>query len=797
MKNFFLFAFTMLIFSPVISQGVCGMDHVLQHQYTQDPSFQNEVEQNWILGDRPVSNNTKRGARAVQIIPVVFHIFHDGDRGNISNEQIQSAMEMINQDFRRTNLDTNDTRPLFAPYAADSEIEFRLAQVDPEGNCTNGIVRINHPSFSYDGDDGVKSESYWPSNQYFNIWVVNDINSFGVQGTILGYAQFPGSGSWNTYGVIIRNDRVGNMGTATSGDRTLTHEIGHCLNLLHTFQSSCGNSCQSSGDRVCDTPPVDASSQGCNLTNNTCNNDASGNSVYSTDVADQIENYMSYNDCQNMFTLGQKTRMLNALNNHPSLSNLVSGSNLITTGVLNTTPSICQAKFSVNSRVVCVGQPVKFTDESFFNPESFSWTFDGAATDTSTQKNPVVTYLQPGTYSVSLTVSDSNSNLATNSEVDYITVLSSLGRTAPFTEDFESGNSLTDINWFTQYFTSNTGWYYNTSNGFSGNNSIKADAYGSSGPIVITSSSYDASNLKKGSLTFNRAYAPRPNETGNYLRISISGNCGESWKLLRILGGNTLATRSPLNSPYNTTQISDWESISLDIPEEHLTANLRVKFEYNVAGGNNLFIDDINLNGFLSRNIQLRAPYNGVQNVASYTTLNWNATASIDYYHLEIDTDTSFTSLDYESHQINFLSGSSNNMDTEWQLSNLTHGQTYYWKVTGFLNGVDTALSETWSFKVDSNTLSIANPIAKNLQVLAYPNPATQQFFIRVLSTGNQEAEIVMYDITGNLVKTIHSGLLANKETEFTISRDGLSNGIYLIGTRSSEGYNIQKIILK
>ena len=79
MKNFFLFAFTMLIFSPVISQGVCGMDHVLQHQYTQDPSFQNEVEQNWILGDRPVSNNTKRGARAVQIIPVVFHIFHDGD----------------------------------------------------------------------------------------------------------------------------------------------------------------------------------------------------------------------------------------------------------------------------------------------------------------------------------------------------------------------------------------------------------------------------------------------------------------------------------------------------------------------------------------------------------------------------------------------------------------------------------------------------------------------------------------------------------------------------------------------
>ena len=261
---------------------ICGTEYFLEKEFEKNPSLQNIAEQNWMLSDG--ASTQTEGARAVKIIPVVFHIFHDNGVGNISYEQILSAMDMINEDFRRTNADTVLTRAVFAPFAADSEVEFRLAQVDPDGSCTNGVVRINNPNASKDAGNNVKPLSNWPSSQYFNIWVVNSIESSGVAGIILGYAQFPGTGSWSNYGIVIRNDRVGRIGTAGSGDRTLTHEIGHCLNLMHTFQSGCGSTCQSSGDRVCDTPPVNFSTQACNQNFNQCSNDASGNSVYSNSL---------------------------------------------------------------------------------------------------------------------------------------------------------------------------------------------------------------------------------------------------------------------------------------------------------------------------------------------------------------------------------------------------------------------------------------------------------------------------------------------------------------------------------
>src|SRR5690606_28639244 len=96
-------------------------------------------------------------------------------------------------------------------------------------------------------------------------------------------------GNLNTYGIVARSDQWGTIETASGSDggRTVTHEMGHCFNLLHTFQSGCGNHCVNSGDLICDTPPVSTSTFGCNLNNNTCSNDATGSSTFSTDVPDQ------------------------------------------------------------------------------------------------------------------------------------------------------------------------------------------------------------------------------------------------------------------------------------------------------------------------------------------------------------------------------------------------------------------------------------------------------------------------------------------------------------------------------
>ena len=773
----------------------CGTDYFLEQEFKENPSLQNIAEQNWMLSDGPFQ--PIEGAREVKIIPVVFHIFHDNGLGNISYEQILSVMDMINEDFRRTNADTLNTRAVFAPYAVDSEVEFRLAQFDEFGDCTNGVVRHNNPNASYDAGNNVKPLSYWPSDKYFNIWVVNSINSSGVAGTILGYAQFPGTGSWSNYGIVIRNDRVGRIGSAGSGDRTLTHEIGHCLNLMHTFQSGCGSQCQSSGDRVCDTPPVDFSTQACNKNFNQCSNDASGSSVYNTDVVDQIENYMSYNDCQNMYSAGQKVRIQNALVNFLTLVQLTSSTNLAFTGVLNTNPGICKAEFDVNSEVVCVGQNISFTDISFFNPKTYSWKFEGGNPSVSGMKNPIVSYNKPGQYKVELTVKDSNNQSATTVKTNYITVLESNGNTAPFIESFESASNLSDLNWFTDFYPPGFGWVLSNNGGSTGQSAIKANAYNTSGRISVISDAYDASNLLDAVVTFKHAYAPRPNESSNYLRVYVSGDCGLTWKIRYVTGGINMATRSEMSSAYSTPSSTDWKLNTFTIPDISLSANTRIKFEYNSNDGNNIFVDDIRITGTNSEDIILRSPQNNATNVAVDQLLNWNATSAVDYYTVEMDTDTSFSTSNYVSQQLSYIDSSSNDVDTEFMMNNLTDGNTYYWKVTTTLNGVDTAFSEVWNFKVDSSALGIENVEIANLSMTVYPNPARKNVNLDVDLNTTSPVSILMYDITGNLVKNIYNGTLTNGKSHFNISRDGLSQGVYLIQVISENGLKTARVVLE
>jgi hypothetical protein len=203
----------------------------------------------------------------------------------VSKSDIEAQLTTLNEDFNRLNADAANTRPVFAPFATSTSVEFRLAHLDPNGDCTEGIVRVEDPlsNFPVPRDD-VKAVSYWDSKKYFNIWVIDNIESTSG-GYVAGYAQFPTSGINATYGVVLKANQV------KAGDRTLTHEAGHCFGLLHTFQSGCGNNCSSSGDRVCDTPPALTSTQGCNTSQNSCSNDNNVPDPWSgVNVVDQIEN---------------------------------------------------------------------------------------------------------------------------------------------------------------------------------------------------------------------------------------------------------------------------------------------------------------------------------------------------------------------------------------------------------------------------------------------------------------------------------------------------------------------------
>jgi len=242
------------------------------------------------------SSNT----RSVITIPVVVHVVYNTASENITEAQIQSQIDILNEDFRRMNTDASNTPPEFQGVAADAEIEFCLATVAPNGAATNGITRTQTSQTSFGTNDQVKFSSSggadaWPSDEYLNVWVCD------ISGGILGYAQFPG-GSAATDGVVNDYAYFGNIGTATPPfnlGRTMTHEVGHWLNLRHIWgDGGCGVD-----DFVADTP----SSDGPNYTGSPC----SFPGPVSCGTDDMFQNYMDYSDdaCMNLFTSGQKARM--------------------------------------------------------------------------------------------------------------------------------------------------------------------------------------------------------------------------------------------------------------------------------------------------------------------------------------------------------------------------------------------------------------------------------------------------------------------------------------------------------
>lgn len=289
----------------------CGTMQHLDWKKQNNPRYADQmavVEENarhWL------ENNRDQTGGNVITIPTVVHIVWIDPDQNLSDAQIQSQIDVLNQDFRRLNADTLLTRPEFDSLAADFEVEFCLATTDPNGNSTTGITRTQTQGgqlFGWFGPlDDVKSSSTggvdpWPTDQYLNIWVCN------LLPIIAGYAQFPGEDSI-TDGVVIGYSFFGTIGDVTppyNKGRTTTHEVGHWLGLRHVW----GDGDCTMDDFVGDTPGSDANnSGGCLNVKNTCTD-----TPY--DYDDMVENYMDYSNdsCMNMFSEGQKDRSWSFLN---------------------------------------------------------------------------------------------------------------------------------------------------------------------------------------------------------------------------------------------------------------------------------------------------------------------------------------------------------------------------------------------------------------------------------------------------------------------------------------------------
>lgn len=581
--------------------------HKKMNELYKNPEFQKSRDKQEAELQQILASKESIPKGQIYTIPVVFHVLHNNGPENISDEQIYDAMEILNQDFRLQNSDANFVQSEFQGMPTDAEIAFVLAKKAPNGACFKGITRTVSTLTNYgngsnqltavrNGNDVYQGN--WPGNKYLNVFVCADV------GGAAGYTFNPSTQSATSMGngIWILHDFVGSIGTGSSqSSRALTHEVGHWLDLSHTWGSSndpgLASNC-SSDDGVSDTPNC-IGVTACSLNANTCIDP-------SNDKKDNVENYMDYSYCSKMFTQGQVDRMRASLQlTATGRFNVWQQSNLTAVGAFDP-PSLCKAEFTSNKTDICVGDSIAFSDGSFSLVDGWSWTFAGGTPSTSKEQNPVITYTVPGIYSVTLNASY-EADTDTETKTGYVRVLPS-SATLPFFEGFESYSSLSNMqNWQVYNGSTNNTFVLDNNIGHTGSKCVKLINFGQSGSNIdeLIASPVDlsqvASNGNAVTLSFRYAYRKRISANQEKLIVFITNNCGGSWLQRKTISGSALSSLTSSTSWAPASQ-SDWTTVHLTNilsssieSSNYWVDNFRYKFRFEGNGGNNVYIDDINI----------------------------------------------------------------------------------------------------------------------------------------------------------------------------------------------------------
>lgn len=657
MKKIIFFFSTLLLIIAINTQAQethfnCG-NVKLYNELSKHPEYlqsEQELEEytQWFTENGSVNRAN------LYIIPVVFHIVHNYGVENITDAQVYDALRVINEDFQKKNADTSTIIDLFKPIAANCQIEFRLARKDPNGNCTNGIDRIQSP-LTYVGDDNAKLNP-WPRSKYLNIWVVNS-----MEDGVAGYAYAPsGFTNANVDGIIILHNYIGAIGTGNaSRSHALSHEIGHWFNLRHTWGNTNNPGVSCGDDQVNDTP-VTKGWTSCNLNGAVC----------SAGVIENVQNFMEYSYCYAMYTNGQKTRMHAALNSSTaSRNNLWTASNLSATGTDNLDYADCSPKPVLNSGLplfVCEGGTVNFSAVTINgSATTWNWSFPGGSPSSSTLSTPSISYASAGTYNVSVTASNSSGSNSTTSN-SYVVVLPNTAQkpASSFSESFES-TSFPNAEWIVDFPTATYGWKKINTTGATGTNCLRINASTTYSGMLheFITPTFDLSGMSAPKMYFKVAYAQKTTSDADNLRIYASLDCGKTWTLRYSKSGTNLSTITGVNTGNFVPTSSQWREETLNLSSYAGQTNIRFKFQYIYKGGNNFYLDDINFGlttgvEDLNRDIALSVfpnPVSGGSLAASFN-LKENNTITISLIAIdgrELPLSTSYLTAGHQFIQLN------------------------------------------------------------------------------------------------------------------------------------------------
>ncbi len=572
----------------------CGTDEMHQKLFSEYPEFNDAIIRAATSSEvfRAQFDVLREERSTPYIIPVVFHVIHNYGAENISDAQIMDGINVVNRNYRKKNADTVDIIPAFQSIAADNEIELRLAQLDPDGNCTSGINRIVS-DLTYTGDHQVKNLIHWDPSKYLNVYVVQ--NAAGLAGHALVPPAADTIPQWD--GIVIGYNYVGSIGASNYvRSVVLSHELGHYFSLEHVWG---GNNvpgyyylpCADPGncafdDGVADTPNT-IGWQTCNLNGASC-----GNPV------DNVQNFMDYAYCARMFTEGQKTRMHACLNDTiANRNNLWQNDNLIATGT-DGNDILCAADFSADKLIICEGESVILTDNSYHGITQRVWTVTGGNASSLSDSVITVTYNSAGTYDVTLIAGNGISNVM-ETKSDFITVVPANGISTPLMEGFESTTALPSSDWYVFDPHGDGSFEITTSVSSSGNNSVILDLSNAQEDYFdeLYSRTFDVSALPVVQVSFRYAFTNRDSVPGpNLLKFSISNDCGDSWVVRKQYTASILNTAPGIATGTFVPDATQWKTgVVNNITASYLVNDFRIKFSYENVDGVALYIDDINI----------------------------------------------------------------------------------------------------------------------------------------------------------------------------------------------------------
>lgn len=572
----------------------CGSTEATKNMLLEHPELKTQIDNmNNYLNSLDMTSFEKTRSGEI-IIPLVFHIIHNNGPENISDAQVYDAVQRINDDYNNLNADLANTIPLFVPLVANCGYHFKLATKDPEGNCTNGIERIWSYK-TYNANDQSKINSWNPA-RYLNIWVVNTI---GLDGAA-AYAYLPATANYIPYydGILCLFDYAGATGQSQSSHQhTLSHEIGHYLNLQHTWGSSNDPTVACGDDGVGDTPET----KGYNICNNL------NGSFCNTGIIENVQNFMEYSYCSTMFTLGQKQRMGITLNSIVAQRKyLYDDIGLAFTGCLLPRPDCPpHAEFKANRQFTCVGSAVSLNALSWGDSAlTHAWSAPQGTLTSATGINTQVSFTTPGWKEVGLTsTSNAGSNTLNKSNFIYVSDNTAINPNN-YLESFEGQNAIDSwpiFNYFNNFFT----WEISDTLGLWGNKCLRYKGFDnrpSPANKTLTASqdwddiitpAYDLSSFNANSayLSFWESGSTRAgifSQIDDSLEVYYSTNCGSNWtKLIRIKGADLDTYGGYSSIKFAPSSMSQWKPFNLALPAASLSSSTYFKLRYHSGDRSN------------------------------------------------------------------------------------------------------------------------------------------------------------------------------------------------------------------